>query len=137
MNSQLQPSIVTAVESDWLLSLPSNRRVLFLAALGHALTIAARDTYVPQTEEVLRPQQLRRINEVQHRVLACQYEILTGKASESFQRSIAQLIFEQPEREFHDLVRWAWQHAKNREASAIWLLGCVPRGSTRPESNRR
>lgn len=122
MNSQPQLSVMTAVESDWLLSLPPSRRVLFLAALGHALTITARDTYIPQTEDLSKPRQLRRINEVQHRILACQYELLTGKASESFQRSIAQLIFDHPEREFRDLVEWAWHHAKNREANATWLL---------------
>jgi len=122
MNNQFQPSLMTAAESDWLLSLPQSRRVLFLTALGHALTITARDTYVPQTEEVSKPWQLRRINEIQHRVLACQYELLIGKASESFQRSIAQLVLDQPECEFRDLVEWAWRQAKHREATATWLL---------------
>lgn len=122
MNDQVQPSDTTTAESDWLLSLPAPRRVLFLAALGHALTITARDTYVPHTEEVSKPQHLRRINEVQHRVLACQYELLTGRENESFQRSMAQLILNQPEPEFRDLVGWAWRHAKHRVATATWLL---------------
>ncbi|ODV25198.1 MAG: hypothetical protein ABT25_10425 [Variovorax sp. SCN 67-20] len=96
--------------------------MLFLASLGHALTVAARDAYIPQTAEVSKPRQLRRINEIQHRVLACQYELLTGKASESFQRSIAELVLDQPEREFRDLIAWAWRHAKQREAVATWSL---------------
>ncbi len=108
---------MSEIEAGWLLSLPVSRRVLFLSALGHALTIAARDTYVPQTEELSKPRQLRRINELQHRILACQYELLTGRESESFQRSIAQLVLDQPERDFRDLVGWAWRDAKNRDAA--------------------
>jgi hypothetical protein len=39
-----------------------------LAALGHNLTIAARDTYEFQAPGVRAPQRLRDINEIQHRV---------------------------------------------------------------------
>jgi hypothetical protein len=39
-----------------------------LAAFGHNLTIAARDTYEFQAPGVRAPQRLRDINEIQHRV---------------------------------------------------------------------
>jgi hypothetical protein len=43
-------------------------QVKLLTSFGHELTIIARDTYEAGTEEVLEPQRLRRINEIQHRV---------------------------------------------------------------------
>ena len=44
----------------------AQRRVL--AAVGHSLTIAARDTYEFQAPGVRAPQRLRDINEIQHRI---------------------------------------------------------------------
>ena len=41
-----------------------------LAAFGHNLTIAARDTYAVDERGVRAPDRLRDINEIQHRVLA-------------------------------------------------------------------
>jgi hypothetical protein len=41
----------------------------FLCRLAFELTIVARDTYIPQTEELSHPAQLRAINELQHRIL--------------------------------------------------------------------
>jgi hypothetical protein len=38
----------------------------FLSLLGEWLTITGRDTYKPQTEELLCPARLRAINEIQH-----------------------------------------------------------------------
>src|SRR2546426_5580884 len=41
----------------------------FLVHLAHVLTILARDTYEVGTEGVTNPSRLRRINELQHRVM--------------------------------------------------------------------
>src|SRR5580700_10068118 len=51
------------------LSLPDEGKLdafLFLAA---GLTVFARSTYVPGTEEIAEPARLRRLNELQHRIL--------------------------------------------------------------------
>src|SRR4051812_45435575 len=40
----------------------------FLARLAFELTIAARDTYVADSEDIADPRQLRAFNEIQHRV---------------------------------------------------------------------
>jgi hypothetical protein len=47
-----------------------------LAHLAFDLTITARSTYVPGSDDVAQPSQLRAINEVQHRVTACLSELL-------------------------------------------------------------
>jgi hypothetical protein len=60
------------------LTLEQKRR--FLARLAFELTIAARDTYVPGSEEIAAPRQLRGFNEMQHLVTSNLFEILgTGK----------------------------------------------------------
>jgi hypothetical protein len=52
------------VQDEWLESLPSLHQIIFLTALGHALTVVGRDSYVPQSEELEYPAHLRRINEI-------------------------------------------------------------------------
>lgn len=42
----------------------------FLLQVAHALTVIARDTYEDGGEAVAHPTRLRRINEVQHRVIS-------------------------------------------------------------------
>jgi hypothetical protein len=44
-------------------------KIDFLVQLAHTLTILARDTYEVGGEGLTQPSRLRRINEVQHRVL--------------------------------------------------------------------
>src|ERR1700743_2257665 len=51
----------------------------FLARLSFELTIAARDTYLPGSEDIAAPQQLRSINEIQHRVTGCLLELLDNR----------------------------------------------------------
>ena len=45
-----------------------NAQIRLLSRFGFNLSVAARDTYEPGTEELIDPQRLRRINEVQHQV---------------------------------------------------------------------
>jgi len=51
-----------------------------LALFGHELTIVARETYEAGSEDVVEPQRLRRINEIQHRVLGHINKLLDGDA---------------------------------------------------------
>jgi hypothetical protein len=57
---------------------PSSERdeLTFLAKLSHELTICARETYEPGTNNVLEPQLLRSYNELLHRITAAILERL-------------------------------------------------------------
>lgn len=101
-------------QGEWLVSLPPKHQVLFLTALSHSLTIAGRDSYIPQTEELEHPTHLRQINEIQHRVAACTYQLLVNLSTESFRRSIARSVLDQSDHKLLANMQWAWQTAKQR-----------------------
>lgn len=101
-------------EAEWLVTLPEDKRVLFLASLSHALTIAGRSSYKPQTEDLEKPKQLRSINEIQHRVAACLCQLLVGQCELSFQRSIASWILHHGDSELQGLLTWSWHTTKER-----------------------
>lgn len=101
-------------EGRWLAELPYEVKVLFLATLAHDLTVVARNSYRPQTEELGKPSQLRRINEIQHRILACLVQSLEGVCERSFQESIASLVLQQSDQELGDLMDYAWRSTKER-----------------------
>ncbi len=52
--------------------------LVFLARLAAELTVCARDTYVPGTEQVAKPERLRSFNELQHRVTGHLRDLLNG-----------------------------------------------------------
>jgi len=51
-------------------SLSHTARIILLARIAQALTVCARSTYEPGTENILEPKVLRAYNELQHRVTA-------------------------------------------------------------------
>jgi hypothetical protein len=57
-----------------------DNKVRFLSRLAFELTVAARDTYVPQTEDLSHPAHLRAINELQHRILSYLSALTSGDA---------------------------------------------------------
>ncbi len=101
-------------EGDWLVAQGKRSKALFLAALMHELTIAGRNSYRVATDELEKPSQLRKVNEIQHRVAACLGQVLSDQPSESFQRSIATWVLEQPDMELQSLMAHAWYGAKNQ-----------------------
>jgi hypothetical protein len=101
-------------QGAWLAQQTDQEKSLFLAALAHELTIVARVTYVPQTEDLQHPRWLRWINEYQHRVAACQYQTLAGRGDPDFQASLAAWAFEDADGELRKLVAFAWDEAKRR-----------------------
>ena len=104
----------TKHEGRWLAGLDNEMKVNFLAMLAHELTIVGRNSYQPQTEELDNPRQLRRINEVQHRVLACLVQTLDNTCELSFQESIAAFVLKQSDPELRKFMQFAWQHTKKR-----------------------
>lgn len=103
-------------------SLDSQRQVLFLTALSHDLTVAAREAYVPQTEELEHPRLIRNVNEIQHRVAACTLQILYGETNESFVRGMAAWVLRDSVKEFRGSLRWTWNRAKEQLAHLEWRL---------------
>ncbi len=106
--------IAVEAEGDWLASLDREAKVLFLAKLGHTLTVAGRISYTAQGDGLDQPTQLRHINEIQHRVLACLVEVLKNESTASFQHSIAGWVLEQSSPELRNLGLWAWLAAKEQ-----------------------
>jgi hypothetical protein len=105
---------VADAEGQWMVSLDSSTKVRFLASLSHALTIAGRAaSYEVQGDGLTRPEFLRSINEIQHRVSACLGQLLNGEGSESFERSIASWVLETSDPELRAHTIWAWQDAKS------------------------
>lgn len=101
-------------EVEWLISQDNETKALFLANLAHALTIAGRDSYTVQTEGLDKPAQLRRINEIQHRVLACLRQILANQPDHSFQTSIPTWVLVQTDAELQELMLWAWKNTREQ-----------------------
>jgi hypothetical protein len=105
-------------EGEWLVALPERLKLVFLASLSHQLTIAGRNSYEVGTEMLKKPEQLRKVNEIQHRVSACMRELLSGHSSVSFQQSIAGWVLRQTDEEFRNLMSWAWRRAKEPVSNA-------------------
>ncbi len=78
----------------------------------HSLTVVGRDSYTVQAEGLDRPEDLRRINEIQHRVSACLRNILLGEAEVSFQHAMAVWVLEEARPELRQLLHWAWKNSK-------------------------
>jgi hypothetical protein len=100
------------LEGCWFMALSKAEKIAFLAAVGHALTISGRTSYSFQNEGLESPVRLRRINEIQHRVLACLGELLRDESSDSFQLSIASWVLDVTDPVDHQAISWAWYSVK-------------------------
>lgn len=69
----------------------------FLLLLAHALTVLARETYEPGGDGLTEPSRLRRINEVQHRVLSSLIALRRGGRKRYPDDVVVRLILEHPE----------------------------------------
>lgn len=105
-------------EGRWLVSLESRSKTVFLVTLMHELTIVGRSSYRPQSDELDKPWQLRKVNEIQHRVAACLRELLSGQGNESFQASVAAWVLDQQDTELQCLLSGAWSNAKHETSGA-------------------
>ena len=107
---------MSAVEAEgqWMVSLEAGAKAKFLASLSHELTIVGRGaSYEVGSDGLTRPELLRHVNEIQHRVSACLSQLLRGEGNESFERSIANWVLEAPDRELRRWTAQAWQDAKS------------------------
>jgi len=72
-------------------------KIDMLVHLAHALTVLARDTYVVEGEGVTHPARLRRITEVQHRLLGALITLMTQAAKRYPDEVVVRLLLEHPE----------------------------------------
>ena len=101
-------------ESDWLLLLTPKTKAQFLASLSFNLTIAGRDSYQTKTMELKHPEQLRYINEIQHRISQTLLRVLGGTSHKDFEKAIAESLIGEKSISQHSLNCWAWQRAKTQ-----------------------
>ena len=59
-------------------ALSASEQLRVLADYAHELTVIARGTYIPQTEDIADPRRLRLVNEVQHRVTGHIRRLISG-----------------------------------------------------------
>jgi hypothetical protein len=79
---------------DKYTALTKRERLVFLARLASELTVCARDTYVPGTDQVAKPGHLRSFNELQHRVMGHLRDLLSGNRDRYPDEVICGMIFE-------------------------------------------
>ncbi|MFZ6799094.1 hypothetical protein [Undibacterium sp. Di24W] len=102
------------IEANWFRSLSKDAKILFLARLAHGITIAGRNSYVAGSDDLENPSQLRRINEIQHRVLGCLLHLMDDDAYENIHLSVANCVLNQSEPELQELMFHTWREHKAR-----------------------
>lgn len=85
-----------------------------LARFGHNFTVAARGTYVPQTDQVHAPSRLRAINEIQHRVLGHIYALLLDSKQRYPDDTMVSIMLEHDDQQLREQAAWAFDEAWNR-----------------------
>ncbi len=100
-------------EAAWIDGLNLDQKLRFLARLSFEVTIAGRNSYEAGTDELENPRQLRRVNEIQHRVAACLSQLLSGTCPDGFVASIPQWVYGESDPELKHILEWSWTDAKN------------------------
>ncbi len=95
-------------------------KINFLVHLAHALTILARDTYEVGGEGLTQPSRLRRITEVQHRVLGDIIALMKQGAKRYPDDVLVRLLLEHPEdRDLQQQLQEAFSHLTVQMAVTI------------------
>ena len=109
---------IVSDEAAWISALPLECQLRFLARLSFELTVAGRASYEVGTDDLTHPRQLRRVNEIQHRVAACLSQLLDNTCPEGFVASMASLVLRSRESELDQLLQRGWKEAKWRTLPA-------------------
>ena|ERR1035441_857505 len=94
-------------------------RLLFWSILALDLTVAARDTYVQQTEQVAKPGKLRAFNEMLHGVC---YRIiaLQGQHDDPYDTALLQILAEMANRTgLTGSLAWALEDSSKKARLSI------------------
>jgi hypothetical protein len=89
-------------------------QIVVLAAFGHNLTIAARDTYEFQAPGVGAPERLRAINEIQHRVLAHILALTIRDTRRYPDDVLLSIVLEHDDEHLQAQALWAFKDALSR-----------------------
>jgi hypothetical protein len=117
VNTDNREVLQADAEGKWLWSLGKDQRMLFLACLAHQLTVVGRNSYQVQTEELDQPRQLRKTNEILHRVTACLRDAVSGVESSGFVESMGARVLEPADEELRGLT-----HGRGRQSkSGSWV----------------
>ncbi|HEX4054289.1 MAG TPA: hypothetical protein VHX86_08490 [Tepidisphaeraceae bacterium] len=79
---------------DKYATLSKAQRLAFLCRLAAELTVCARDTYMPGSNQVAKPERLRAFNELQHRLTGHLRDLATGNRDRYPDDVICGIIFE-------------------------------------------
>ena len=101
-------------QAEWIANLAFEHRLRFLARLSFEITIAGRNSYEAGTDDLINPRQLRRVNEIQHRVAACLSQLLNGTCPDGFSHSIATWVLAASDTELRHILESCWSEAKIR-----------------------
>lgn len=97
--------------SHWLTSLAGPQRVRVLASLAFNLTIAGRALCHSETPGDCRLEQLRQLNEIQHRVLSYIGHALDANEDVVWVKPVLAFVFEAADAAVRSEAKWAWRQA--------------------------
>jgi len=99
-------------------TLTERKRQLFWPLVAANLTVAARETYVPQTDEIAQPRKLRAYNEMLHRVCSQIVAIHTGLADGFPDEELVRLLLDLAEKSGNgDGLEWAMEDALKKSVA--------------------
>jgi len=101
-------------ETAWVDGLSLEFQLRFLARLSFELTIVGRSSYEAGTDDLEHPQQLRKVNEIQHRVTACLSQLLDGTCPDGFVGSVAARVLTNQNSDLDGWLQRGWSEAKRR-----------------------
>jgi hypothetical protein len=99
-------------------SLPPAAQIETLVRLAFELTVTGRDTYVPASLELLHPERLRALNEVQHRVTAHALALLRADPDRYPDEVLAAIVLEQDDPELRRQVATAFARSLSPQSVA-------------------
>ena len=89
----------------------------FLARFGFNLTIAARDTFVPQADGVHAPERLRLISECQHRIFDHMSALMNTSEWRRPDETIVSILLDHTDQKLKSQAAWAFEEALDRSAA--------------------
>jgi|SRR5450631_1624096 len=89
-------------------SLQREKQLAFLALFGNRITVAARNTYEVGTDRVLRPEDLRKANEIMHRVFGQIARLASDSADRFPDEVIVSIMFEHDTEFWRSQSEWAF-----------------------------
>lgn len=99
-------------EAAWLQTLPSLQRAHFLAWLSHNLTIAGRVIAHSSSAPELRLEQLRQLNEIQHRISSYIGHALGTDEDPGWLPVVASYVFEPIDPDLKVQTTYAWSQTR-------------------------